>query len=274
RIESGGVKIDKQWQFIEELLGSALHRMSKPLAGREVTTHVPRELTLVPLDDVLIEQVLLNLLENAEKYTPPASPIEITARQQGEVVVIEVADRGPGLPPGEEEQIFEKFFRGRAAATDGRPGAGLGLAICRAIVAAHGGQIWAENRAGGGATFGFSLSLESEGYRLAEAETGKQALMLAASELPEVVILDLGLPDMDGLEVLRRLREWLAAPVIVLSARGQEKDKVAALDAGADDYLTKPFGVGELLARLRVALRHAARSDGRAKAEPRFTVGE
>ena len=118
------------------------------------------------------------------------------------------------------------------------------------------------------------LSLESEGYRLAEAETGKQALMLAASELPEVVILDLGLPDMDGLEVLRRLREWLAAPVIVLSARGQEKDKVAALDAGADDYLTKPFGVGELLARLRVAFRHAARSDGRAKAEPRFTVGE
>ena len=87
------------------------------------------------------------------------------------------------------------------------------------------------------------------------------------------MILDLGLPDIDGLEVLRSLREWLAAPVIVLSARGQEKDKIAALDSGADDYLTKPFGVGELLARIRVALRHASRG-GAEKSEPRFVVGD
>ncbi|HVX60537.1 MAG TPA: winged helix-turn-helix domain-containing protein, partial [Pirellulales bacterium] len=90
----------------------------------------------------------------------------------------------------------------------------------------------------------------------------------------DLVILDLGLPDKDGLEVLRSLREWLAAPVIVLSARGQEKDKIAALDSGADDYLTKPFGMGELLARVRVALRHASRAAGAGKSEPRFTVGE
>jgi two-component system sensor histidine kinase KdpD len=166
RIESGGVKVHKEWQFIEEILGSALHRLKMPLAGRPLTTHVPRELTPAPLDDVLIEQVFLNLLENILKYSPPESPIEITARQQGREIVVEVADRGPGLPAGEEERVFEKFFRGQAAATDGRPGAGLGLAICRAIVVAHGGKIWAENRAGGGARFCFSLPLEGTPPRL------------------------------------------------------------------------------------------------------------
>ncbi|HET6880156.1 MAG TPA: response regulator [Pirellulales bacterium] len=117
------------------------------------------------------------------------------------------------------------------------------------------------------------VSLTGEEYRLDEAETGKQGLQMAASQPPDLVILDLGLPDIDGLDVLRQLREWLSAPVIVLSARGQERDKVAALDAGADDYLTKPFGVGELLARVRVAFRHTARA-GEGKDEPKFTVGE
>ena len=116
-------------------------------------------------------------------------------------------------------------------------------------------------------------SLEGEGYHLLEAETGQKALALAASQPPDLVILDLGLPDKDGLDVLHALREWLAAPVIVLSARGQEKDKVAALDSGADDYLTKPFGIGELLARIRVALRHASRAAKTDKSEPRFAIG-
>src|SRR5262245_25115636 len=102
-------------------------------------------------------------------------------------------------------------------------------------------------------------TLAGEGYRLAEAETGERAVRLAAQQPPDLVILDLGLPDIDGQDVLRRLREWMRSPVIVLSARDQEKQKVAALDAGADDYLTKPFGTGELLARVRVALRHANR---------------
>ena len=101
-------------------------------------------------------------------------------------------------------------------------------------------------------------TLTSQGYRLVEAETGEDGLVQAATRQPDLVILDLGLPDLDGLEVIRRLREWTAVPIIVLSARGAEADKVAALDAGADDYVTKPFAVGELLARARVALRHAA----------------
>jgi len=106
-------------------------------------------------------------------------------------------------------------------------------------------------------------SLGAHGYRLVEATSGQQALVEAATRGPDIVLLDLGLPDLDGVEVARRLREWSAVPVIVLSARGQENDKILALDAGADDYLTKPFGTGELLARMRVALRHAARvADG------------
>ena len=101
--------------------------------------------------------------------------------------------------------------------------------------------------------------LESHGFQLVEAVTGKEGLAQAATRAPEVVLLDLGLPDIDGLEVVKRLREWSNTPVLVLSARGQERDKVQALDAGADDYVTKPFSMGELLARMRVALRHRAR---------------
>lgn len=113
-------------------------------------------------------------------------------------------------------------------------------------------------------------TLGAQGYRLHEATSAEDGLIEAAARQPDVVILDLGLPDLDGLEVIRRLREWSHVPIIVLSARGQERDKVAALDAGADDYVSKPFAVGELLARLRVALRHAA---GGESGEPTFAVG-
>jgi two-component system, OmpR family, KDP operon response regulator KdpE len=105
-------------------------------------------------------------------------------------------------------------------------------------------------------------ALTTHDYRLVEAVTAKEGLAQAAARNPDVILLDLGLPDRDGLEVTRELREWTGTPIIVLSARGREQDKVAALDLGADDYLTKPFGVEELLARMRVALRHAALPPG------------
>ncbi|MGN6506439.1 MAG: response regulator [Tepidisphaeraceae bacterium] len=105
------------------------------------------------------------------------------------------------------------------------------------------------------------LTLTGEGYSLIEAGTGELGLRHAAYDRPDLIILDLGLPDLDGLDVTRRIREWSKIPIIVVSARGKEQDKVAALDAGADDYLTKPFGVAELTARVRVALRHAAALD-------------
>jgi two-component system KDP operon response regulator KdpE len=105
-------------------------------------------------------------------------------------------------------------------------------------------------------------TLPAHGYRVLEAATGAQALVEAQTRLPDLVLLDLGLPDLDGIDVTRRIREWSAVPILVVSARGQERDKVEALDSGADDYLTKPFGTEELLARMRVALRHAAREAG------------
>lgn len=116
-------------------------------------------------------------------------------------------------------------------------------------------------------------TLSSRGYRLVETGTGEEGISLAASQRPDLIILDLGLPDIDGLVVAKRIREWAATPILVLSARGQERDKVAALDAGADDYVTKPFGVGEFLARMRVALRHAAGA-GASDEDARFEVGE
>ena len=114
-------------------------------------------------------------------------------------------------------------------------------------------------------------ALTDQGYRIVESDTAADALQAAATRQPDVVVLDLGLPDMDGLEVIRRLREWTSVPIIVLSARGLERDKVIALDAGADDYVSKPFGPEELLARIRAALRRRAlRDDGNAV----FSVGD
>jgi two-component system KDP operon response regulator KdpE len=116
------------------------------------------------------------------------------------------------------------------------------------------------------------VSLTTSGYGLVEAETAADGLGQAAARVPDLVLLDLGLPDLDGLEVTQRLRGWSSVPIIVISARGREDQKIAALDAGADDFVTKPFGVGELLARIRVALRHAARAGSAPSLE--FSVGE
>lgn len=116
-------------------------------------------------------------------------------------------------------------------------------------------------------------ALGTESVQLVEAATAREGLAQAAGRKPDLVLLDLGLPDGDGIDVTRRIREWSGVPIIVISARGQESDKVAALDAGADDYLTKPFGVPELLARMRVALRHAARLAS-GKDEPIFVSGD
>jgi two-component system KDP operon response regulator KdpE len=117
------------------------------------------------------------------------------------------------------------------------------------------------------------VTLESQQYKVIQAARGEEGLRHAATAQPDVIILDLGLPDMDGVEVMKRLREWSSVPILVVTARGKEQDKVAALDGGADDYLTKPFGVGELLARLRVALRHRAVAD-QGTGDPVFEVGD
>jgi two-component system sensor histidine kinase KdpD len=157
RIESGAIQVHKEWQPLEEVVGAALTRLEAQLGDRPLTTHLPADLPLVPLDSVLIEQVLMNMLDNAVKYTPPGSPITLSAWATEGAVTVEVADQGPGLPPGDEQRIFEKFYRVPRAALSN--GAGLGLTICRGIVAAHGGRMWAENRPGGGAAVRFTLPL-------------------------------------------------------------------------------------------------------------------
>ncbi len=157
RIESGAVQLNLQWQALEEVVGSAL-RASRPLlAHHRVATALPADLPLLRFDAVLIERVLCNLVENAVKYTPPGSTITVAAVVDGPMLHVTVSDDGPGLPPGQEESIFEKFTRGERESA--RPGVGLGLAICRALVAAHGGTIAARNAPGGGAAIDFTLPL-------------------------------------------------------------------------------------------------------------------
>ena len=156
QLESGALQLHRDLHPMEEIIGAALGRVGKRLEDRRVTTRVPPDLPLVPIDDVLIEQVLVNLLDNAIKYTPAGSPIDIIATAGDRNVTVEITDHGPGLPPGTEDKVFEKFFR--AQPVDAR-GVGLGLAICRGIVRAHGGRIWAQNIPGGGVAFLFTLPL-------------------------------------------------------------------------------------------------------------------
>jgi two-component system sensor histidine kinase KdpD len=156
RLEAGALKVNKEAQPIEEVVGAALNRMEDRLQGRDVQTDIPPDLPLVPYDSVLIEQVLINLIENATKYTPPGSPIHVAARAKEAEIEIAVADRGPGIATEDAERVFDKFYRAREGEGGG---VGLGLTICRGIVDAHGGRIWVEPREGGGASFRFTLPL-------------------------------------------------------------------------------------------------------------------
>jgi two-component system sensor histidine kinase KdpD len=156
RLESGALELRRDWHPLEEVIGAALARLAKSLGAQRVTVSIPPDLPLVSMDDVLIEQVFVNLLDNAVKYTPPDSAIRILVTATDSSVTAEVADHGPGLPKGQETRVFDKFYR---AAPDGRRGAGLGLAICRGIVLAHGGRIWAHNLPEGGVAFLFTLPL-------------------------------------------------------------------------------------------------------------------
>jgi two-component system sensor histidine kinase KdpD len=150
RLESGTLEPRREWVPLEEIVGCALTRLERKLEDREVSTEVPDGLPLLSANPVLLEQVFVNLLENAVKHTPAGSQIGIRARNSDDAVEVEVSDRGPGLPPGGESQIFEKFYRGPQT---GASGTGLGLAIARGIVQAHGGTLTADNRPGGGAVF-------------------------------------------------------------------------------------------------------------------------
>ena len=159
RLDAGALKVKKELQPLEEVVGAALYRLDDRLRGRHVGTDIPDDLPLVPFDSVLIEQVLINLIENATKHTPAGTPIDVSARARDEEVEIEVADRGPGVDRQNASRVFDKFFRLHEAEGGG---VGLGLTICQGIVSAHVGRIWVEERREGGASFRFTLPLETE----------------------------------------------------------------------------------------------------------------
>ena len=161
RVEADALAVQKVWQPLEEALGVALLRLDERLAGHVVETKLPIGLPLVPIDELLIEQVFINLLENAVKYTPRGTMISVSAWQDGSAVLVEVADSGPGIPEGDEEAIFRKFHRTSGTDQASPPGgSGLGLTICRGIVAAHGGRMWLERKPDAGAAFRFTVPLD------------------------------------------------------------------------------------------------------------------
>jgi two-component system sensor histidine kinase KdpD len=167
RLESGALRLRTGWHSLEEVVGAALGRFAHTLKDRSVVLRLPPDLPLIAIDDVLAEQVLINLIDNAIKHTPPASAIEIAAWAGEGAITVEVADRGPGIAPGEERRIFDKFYRGSPG---DRHGVGLGLAISEGIVRAHGGRMWAESRPQGGAAFRFTLPIAEAPPSIAAAD--------------------------------------------------------------------------------------------------------
>ncbi len=158
RLETGALVVQRTWQPLEESLGVALLRLESTLRDHPVDVRLAADLSLVSVDEVLLEQVFVNLLENAAKHSPPGTRVKVRAWPDGEATIVEVSDEGPGIASGEEEAVFRKFYRGEVAT--GRvpsEGSGLGLAICRGIVSAHGGRIWVERGVSRGAAFRFTL---------------------------------------------------------------------------------------------------------------------
>ena len=253
---------------------------------------IPADLPPVYVDAGLIVQLFSNLFDNIAKYTPSGTHATIGAAAEGSSSVLWSRTGGRASRRATLRSCSTKFQRGSEEGAVA--GAGLGLAICRAITRAHGGEIEARRRdrwrrafrhhvareGAAGVTEAMhqvlviedepdirhvlKVLLEAERYRVIEADTALRAEIEARSHKPDLLMVDLGLPDGDGLTVIRRVRAWSPVPIVVLSARTMEEQKIAALDAGADDYVTKPFSAPELLARVRAALRRNPRGAARA----------
>lgn len=170
RLEAGALKVQKTLEPVEEVVGAALDRVSTRLGKREVTTDIPQDLPLAPFDSVLIEQVLINLLENAIKYSPDGTPLAVLARAADAEITVSVVDHGPGIAAEDRLRVFDKFYRVREGEGGG---AGLGLTICRGIVNAHGGRIWVDEPEGGGARFSFTLPLVDAAPRSQKEDEGR-----------------------------------------------------------------------------------------------------
>lgn len=283
RIEDGRMNLSISTELVSEVFEEALRHTNRHSGQHTITVQMDDDLLLAHMDAKLVVQVLINLVDNAIKYTPAGSHIVLSAAAQGESAVIRVSDDGPGIPDEAKEKVFEMFstgenaFRTAAAALgwdwpyaarSSQPTAAplhcptirrtaaslllhcpLGRFLCmnKPLILVVEDDAPIRNL--------ITTTLKTQDYKYIAAATASEALQQATIHAPDVMLLDLGLPDLDGIEVIRRIRSWSAMPIIVISARSEDSDKIEALDSGADDYLTKPFSVEELLARLRVTFR-------------------
>jgi PAS domain S-box-containing protein len=327
RLDAGLLPISPTQIRLPELLEPLVERWQKAAPQHHITLALPADLPCLMADRSRLEQVLNHVLDNAVKYSP-GGEIVIAATAVDGKMEIRVTDHGRGLMQDHLERIFDRFYR---VLDEGErvPGSGMGLAVARAVVQAHGGAIWATSDGPGkGATFHISLPLvgpraatppatvrsnsgplappaenvranrhgdrqtilivdsdpgmvrylrancEAQHYRVFSAADGSQAFQLIEREEPDLVLVDVETPGMDGFDLLARLREFSSVPVILLSAKRTEDECVRALDLGAVDYLGKPFGMQELLARVRVALRRGGQPAQSGSQSTVFTSGD
>jgi two-component system alkaline phosphatase synthesis response regulator PhoP len=301
RVEAGRLGLRPEAVTVKDLIDQSLERVAGAVEYTEVAFMDEVELPSVRADPARIEEVLINLLDNASRYSPPEEPIRIEVERVDTHIKISVIDRGRGIPEEKQQRIFKKYIRGE----DEGGGTGLGLYISRKIIEAHGGQIWVDSpleTMGGGTRFSFTLPLMPEsvaaqrepsreeqasitrpkaleganilvvedepdfqallrtilvesGYDVELAPDGPTAIEIVQTNPPDLVLLDWVLPGMEGLDVCKNIRRWSRVPILLVTSKTAQADLIAALDAGADDYITKPFKTPELRARIRALLR-------------------
>ena len=286
RIDAGSLRSRIQICDLSDTVASCAERIRGWFPGLEISIRVPDDASLVQADPVFLERVVSNLLDNAGKASAPG-PVEVEVEAGRERVTVRVIDHGPGIPESARELIFHPFYGldQRNSRTRSRVGSGDLPGVPRR----NGGRDLGREHAGGRSDPGFftgsrgvdgvsgrilvvddeiqirralQRALSARGYSVESAADGEAALMGAQVFQPDLIVLDLNLPGMSGLEVCERIRSSSQVPVLILSVRSDESDKVTALDLGADDYLTKPFGIDELLARVRALLRRMGAPDG------------
>ena len=293
RIDAAAITAERQWVAPSDIVDASIAQLGPVLSQRTLRIDADAAAEVL-VDPRLTSSAFAHVLENAAAYSPAETPIDIRAWTDDDGLHLSVRDHGPGLDAEELHHLFERFHRGRAGRTHAG-GTGMGLAISRGLLAAEAGRIWGRTPATAAPASpsrcrhpsapspgrcpdmparillvddepailaAMGPMLRSRGYDVSTAMSGRAALEGIERTDPDLIVLDLGLPDIDGIEVCRLVRDGRSTPIIVLSARGGERDKVAALDAGADDYVTKPFGAEELLARIRVALRRTEAAPG------------